>query len=204
MFELTLHKQLFISLSLWGSPFTTTSGSMYRAGRRQQWIFWLKTKRHCRIKVKLNCRVFWTPGKAVCFPSDVLHWGPWPQYVSIGWKSFCPWNSGTVDWKMSPETRRVANEWNFSFGWAIRLIRTKQKAAVYGRQCVRPTRHMEHIMVVSHSSCSTTFEHYPISLTHDSHNLNNLPTAEHSASILLLSPTIAKERLFKVFSCILR
>lgn len=97
---------------------------------------------------------------------------------------------------MSPETRRVANEWNFSVGWTIPLIRTKQKAAVYGRQCVRPTKHMEHITVVSHSSCSTTFEHYPISLTHDSHNLNSLPTAEHSASILLLPPTIANERFF--------
>lgn len=50
-------------------------------------------------------------------------------------------------------------------------------------------------MVVSRSSCSTSSENYPISLTHYSLHFNSLRTAEHSAAILLPPATIAKELL---------
>lgn len=63
----------------------------------------------------------------------------------------------------------------------------KQDAALYRQQSLKPSWHMENIMVVSHSSCSTSSENYPISLTHYGHHFNSLQTAEHSAPILLPS-----------------
>lgn len=73
----------------------------------------------------------------------------------------------------------------------------KQDAALYRQQSLKSSWHMENIMVVSHSSCSTSSENYPISLTHYSHHFNSLRTAEHSVPILLPSAIITKELLLK-------
>lgn len=91
---------------------------------------------------------------------------------------------------------RVEDEWTFCCELFPRLGQ-KQDAAPHRQQSLKSSWHMENIMVVSHSSCSTSSENYPISLTHYSHHFNSLQTAEHSAPILPPTAIITKELSLK-------